>query len=47
MATRIEARPAGAMPAIIAEMAAQASIYRDADGSAVPTAVVIASGVKC
>ncbi len=46
MAAMIEAQPAAAMPAIIADIAARSAAYRDADGIAVPIAAVIASGVK-
>ncbi len=46
MAAMIEAQPPTAMPAIIADIDANAARYRDADGIAVPIAAAIASGVK-
>ncbi len=46
MAAMIEAQPAAVMPAIIADIADNASRYRDADGLALPIAAVIAAGIK-
>ncbi len=46
MAAMIEAQPAAAMPAIVADIEEKAARYRDADGIAVPIAAVIAAGVK-
>jgi SAM-dependent methyltransferase len=46
MAAMIEAQPAAAMPAIIADIEANAARYRDADGIAVPIAAVIAAGAR-
>ena len=46
MAALIEAQPAAAMPAILADIERQAAPYRDAAGIAVPTAAVIATGIK-
>ena len=44
MAAMIEAQRPDAMAAIVADIAANAECYRDADGIAVPIAAVIASG---
>jgi SAM-dependent methyltransferase len=46
MAAMIEAQPPDAMAAIVADIAANAAGYGDAEGLAVPIAAVIASGVK-
>ncbi len=46
MAAMIEAQSPGAMPEIAADIEAQAAVYRDADGIALPIAAVIARGVK-
>ena len=46
MAALLEAQRPDAMAAIVADIAANAECYRDADGIAVPIAAVIASGVK-
>ena len=46
MAALIEAQPAAAMPAIVADIEQHAAPYRDSAGIAVPTAAVIAAGVK-
>jgi SAM-dependent methyltransferase len=46
MAAMIEAQPAAAMPAIVADIEKFAAAYRDAAGLAVPTAAVIAAGIK-
>jgi SAM-dependent methyltransferase len=46
MAAMIESQPATAMPAIIADIEANAARYRDADGIAVPIAAVIAAGAR-
>ena len=44
MAAMIEAQEPSAMPVIIADIEANASSYRTADGIAVPIAAVIAAG---
>ena len=44
MAAMLEAQRPDAMAAIVADIAANAECYRDADGIAVPIAAVIASG---
>jgi len=46
MAALIEAQPASAMPAIIADIDQRAASYRDSAGMAVPTAAVIAFGIR-
>ena len=46
MAALLEAQRPDAMAAIVADIAANAECYRDADGIAVPIAAVIASGVR-
>jgi SAM-dependent methyltransferase len=46
MAAMLEAQRPDALRAIIADIAESVERYRDADGVAVPTAAVIASGVK-
>ena len=46
MAALLEAQRPDATAAIVADIAAKAECYRDADGIAVPIAAVIASGVK-
>ncbi len=46
MAALLEAQRPDAMAAIVADIAANAECYRDADGIAVPIAAVIACGVK-
>jgi hypothetical protein len=46
MAAMIEAQDPSAMPAIIAEIEANATEYRAADSIAVPIAAVIAAGIR-
>ena len=46
MAAMIEAQDPAAMPAIIADIDANAEIYRNAHGIDVPIAAVIAAGTK-
>jgi SAM-dependent methyltransferase len=46
MAAMIEAQPAAAIPAIVADIEASAAPWRDRDGIAVPIACIVASGVK-
>lgn len=46
MAAMIEAQPRAALPAIIADIDANAARYRDANGIALPIAATIAAGVK-
>lgn len=46
MAAMIEAQPPAAIPAIIADIEANAARYRDADGIAIPIAATIAAGIK-
>lgn len=46
MAAMIEAQCPAAMPAILADIEANAASYRDADGMVLPIAAVIASGVR-
>lgn len=46
MAAMIEAQPPAAMPAIIADIAANAALYRDGHRLALPIAAIIASGSK-
>jgi len=46
MAAMIEAQPPDLLPAIIADIEANAAAFRDANGLALPVAAVIASGAK-
>lgn len=46
MAAMIDAQPAAAMPAILADIQRQAADWRDGAGLALPIAAVIAAGVK-
>jgi hypothetical protein len=46
MAAMIDAQPRAAIPAIIADIEANAARYRTSDGIAVPIAAVIAAGTK-
>jgi SAM-dependent methyltransferase len=46
MAALIEAQPQSALPAIVADIDANAERFRDADGIAVPIAAVITAGLR-